>query len=157
MTHFVPGAEYGPPWKPFSLLCGIVLLLLGARCSGLPDWDLSISLVMAVPAHFTAPCCLRVLLERRWKQIPQALLRSWFCIGGTYTAYWYLVDPAALPDRSRLEARAPDETKRWAPNGIAEAHWSLRAVTGRARDIPSICASCVNNKGHRRSTRALVS
>lgn len=73
-----------------------MLLLLGARYSGLPDWDVSVSLIMAVPAYFTAPCSLRVFLERRWKQLPQALFWSWFTIDGTYTAYWYLMDPEAL-------------------------------------------------------------
>lgn len=96
MSYFDPAAEYARPWKLFSLLCGVLLLLLGARYSGLPDWDVSVSLIMAVPAYFTAPCSLRVFLERRWKQLPQALLWSWFTIDGTYTAYWYLVDPAAL-------------------------------------------------------------
>ena len=96
MSYFDPAAEYARPWKLFSLLCGVLLLLLGARYSGLLDWDVSVSLIMAVPAYFTAPCSLRVFLERSWTQLPQALLWSWFTIDGTYTAYWYLVDPAAL-------------------------------------------------------------
>lgn len=95
-TYFNHLAEYVRPWKLLSLLCGIVILLLGARYSGLPDWDVSVSLIMAVPAYFTAPCSLRVVLERKWKQFPQALFWAWFTIDGTYAIYWYLVDPAAL-------------------------------------------------------------
>jgi hypothetical protein len=96
MTYFDPATEYVRPWKIFSLLCGIAFLLLGARYSRLPDWDVTVSFIMAVPAYFTAPCSLRVFLERRWKQFPLALFWSWFTIDGTYTAYWYLVDPGAL-------------------------------------------------------------
>lgn len=97
MTPYLnPPAEYVRPWKLLSLLGGIVILLLGARYSGLPDWDVSVSLIMAVPAYFTAPCSLRVVLERRWKQFPLALFWTWLTIDGTYAIYWYLVDPAAL-------------------------------------------------------------
>jgi len=95
-TYLNPPAEYMRPWKLFSLLCGIVILLLGARYSDLPDWDVAVSLIMAVPAYFTAPCSLRVVLERKWKQFPLALFWAWFTIDGTYAIYWYLVDPAAL-------------------------------------------------------------
>lgn len=96
MSYFDPATEYVRPWKLFSLSCGIVLLMIGARYSGLPDWDVSISLIMAVFAYFTAPCSLRVFLERRWKLFPHALFWTWFSVDGTYTIYWHFVDPAAL-------------------------------------------------------------
>ena len=96
MPYFYPGAEYARPWKLFSLLCGINFLLIGAWISGLPDWDASISFIMAGFTYFTAPCSLRVFLERRWKQFPHALFWTWFSVDGSYTIYWYFVNPDAL-------------------------------------------------------------
>jgi hypothetical protein len=100
MSYFDPVTEYARPWKLFSLFCGVVLLLIGAKYSGLPDWDVPVSLIMAAPAYFTAPCTLRVLLKRRWKHLPQATFWTWLTVDGTYTLYWSLVDPSALVLRS---------------------------------------------------------
>ncbi|QDA58469.1 hypothetical protein FHQ07_06645 [Thermomonas aquatica] len=88
--------EYVRPWKLFSLFCGIIFLLIGAWSSGLPDWDVPISFIMAIVTYLTAPCSLRVFLERRRKQFPQALFWTWVSVDGTYTIYWFFVDPAAL-------------------------------------------------------------
>ena len=96
MPYFYPAIEYVRPWKLFSLFCGIILLMTGARYSGLADWDVPVSFIMAAFAYFTAPCSLRVFLERRWKQFPQALFWTWLSVDGTYTIYWHFVDPAAL-------------------------------------------------------------
>ena len=96
MPYFYPATEYARPWKLFSMFCGIMFLLIGARYSGLPDWDAPLSFIMAGFTYFTAPCSLRVLLERRWKQFLQALFWTWLSVDGTYTIYWHFVDPAAL-------------------------------------------------------------
>ena len=96
MPYLYPATEYARPWKLLSLLCGIILLVVGARYSELPDWDVPISFIMASVTYFTAPCSLRVFVERRWKQFPQALFWTWFSVDGTYTIYWNFVDPAAL-------------------------------------------------------------
>jgi len=96
MSFFYPAVEYVRPWKLCSLSCGIILLMIGARYSCLPDWDVPISFIMAVFAYVTAPCSLRVFMDRQWKQLPQALFWTWFSVDGTYTIYWNLVDPAAL-------------------------------------------------------------
>lgn len=96
MPYFYRATEYARPWKLFSLFVGMILLVIGARNSGLPDWDMPISFIMAVPTYFTAPCSLRVLLERRWNQLPLALFWTWFSVDGTYSVYWHFVDPDAL-------------------------------------------------------------
>jgi hypothetical protein len=75
MSYLDPPAEYVRAWKLFSLLCRFSILLIGARCLGLPDWDVTVSFVMAVSAYLTAPCILGVVLERRWKQL------LWLCSG----------------------------------------------------------------------------
>lgn len=96
MCYFYPAVEYVRLWRLFSLFCGIAFLMIGAEYSGLPDWDVPISLIMAGFAYLTAPCSLRVLVERRWKQFPQALFWMWFTVDGTYTIYWQLIDSTAL-------------------------------------------------------------
>lgn len=126
MTFFDPATEYLRPWKLFSLVCGVGVLLMGARCSGLPDWDVGVSLIMAIPAYFAAPCSLRVFLERRWRQFPQALFWTWFTFDGTYTAYWYFTDPAALMFRP---ANAVASSALYAACGLVWLHrGSLRQL-----------------------------
>ena len=96
MTFLYAPAEYRRPWKLLSLAAGIALLVVGSYTMPAPDWDIPISLIMAFFTYFTAPCSLRVLLERRWRQLPLAVLSAWFSVDGCYVIYWYYQDPAAL-------------------------------------------------------------
>ena len=61
-----------------------------------PDWDIPISFIMAGLTYLTAPWSLRVLIERRWRQLPLALLFIWFTVDGCYWLYWRIRDPVAL-------------------------------------------------------------
>ena len=89
-------AEYLRPWKLFTLLIGIALLLAGAYYYDAPDWDVPISFIMAVLAYLTAPWSMHVLVERRWKHWPAMLLATWFTVDGCYAIYWYFRNPVAL-------------------------------------------------------------
>jgi hypothetical protein len=91
-----PWSEYLRPWKLSTLAAGIGLLVVGARRHIAPDWDIPISFIMALLAYLTAPWSLRVLLERRWRLLPLALLATWFTVDGCYALYWHFVDPATL-------------------------------------------------------------
>jgi hypothetical protein len=88
--------EYLRPWKLITLAAGITLLVAGAFYYRAPDWDIPISLIMAILAYITAPWSLRVLLERRWKLWPAMLFATWFTVDGSYWLYWRYKDPAAL-------------------------------------------------------------
>ena len=88
--------EYTRPWKLFTLCIGIALLILGADYFNAPDWDVPISLLMAILAYLTAPWSLRVVLERRWRLWPAMLFATWFTVDGSYWLYWRFKDPAAL-------------------------------------------------------------
>ncbi|MGE5757901.1 MAG: hypothetical protein ACM3W8_03445, partial [Sideroxydans sp.] len=59
--------EYTRPWKLCTLLLGIALLIIGSLIHEAPDWDIPISIIMAVLAYLAAPWSLRVIVERRWK------------------------------------------------------------------------------------------
>jgi len=91
-----PWTEYLRPWKLVTLAAGIALLVAGAMRHIAPDWDIPISFIMALLAYLTAPWSLRVLLERRRRLLPLALLATWFTVDGCYAIYWHYRDPAAL-------------------------------------------------------------
>ena len=88
--------EYRRPWKLFSLAAGIGLLIAGSFHYEAPDWDIPISLIMAVFAYLTAPWSLRVIVERRWNMWPAMLLATWFTVDGCYWLYWRFKNPVAL-------------------------------------------------------------
>lgn len=79
--------EYLRPWKLFTLLIGLALLVLGAFHYNQPDWDVGISFVMGLLAYFTAPWAIRTLKVRRWKLVLPVLLAYWFTVDGSYVFY----------------------------------------------------------------------
>lgn len=72
------------------------MLILGSFYFQAPDWDIPISIIMAVFAYLTAPWSLRVILERTWRLWPAMLLATWFTVDGCYAIYWHFKDPVAL-------------------------------------------------------------
>jgi hypothetical protein len=78
------------------LAFGIALLIAGSFYYRAPDWDIPISLMMALLAYLAAPWSLRVLMERRWKQWPAMLFATWFTVDGSYWIYWHFKDPEVL-------------------------------------------------------------
>lgn len=89
-------AEYRRPWKLATLAIGIALLVAGAFYYDAPDWDVPISLIMAVLTYIAAPWSLRVIVERRWRLWPAMLLATWFTVDGCYWLYWRFKNAAAL-------------------------------------------------------------
>ena len=89
-------AEYVRPWKVVTLALGIALLILGSFYYEAPDWDIPISLIMAVLAYLTAPWSLRIIVERRWPLWPAMLFATWFTVDGSYWLYWHFKNPIAL-------------------------------------------------------------
>jgi len=89
-------AELLRPWKLFSLVCGIALLIVGADFFDYPDWDVAVSLIMAIPTYLTAAWSMRVVLERRWNKLPLALLWTYISVDGLYSLYWHFQNPAVL-------------------------------------------------------------
>lgn len=89
---------------------------------------------MALFTYFTAPCSLRVVMERRWKQLPLALFWTYASVDGCYALYWHFTDPVAL-EQMRW-ANAPASLTLY---GIGDSHgstylrslacWSLNVIT----------------------------
>ena len=122
VNFFYPPAEYLRPWKLASLAAGSALLILGSILLPAPDWDIPISVIMAAITYVTAPCSLRALLERRWRQLPLACACTWFAVDGCYAIYWHFRDPAAL-EAMRM-ANAPASLVLYAACGLI---WLPRA------------------------------
>jgi len=89
-------SEFLRPWKLATLAIGIALLIVGSFYYQAPDWDISISFIMAFLAYLTAPWSLRVILERKWHLWPAMLFATWFTVDGCYAIYWYFKSPLAL-------------------------------------------------------------
>jgi hypothetical protein len=96
MTYLFRLDEYLTQRNLFFLTLGIQFLLLGAFLTGLPDWDVGVSLLMALCAYVTAAPSLRVVFERRWRHAPYAAFWTWFTVDGSYLIYWTLVNPEVL-------------------------------------------------------------
>lgn len=94
------------PWKLVTLGIGLGLLVAGSFVYEAPDWDISVSVLMALVAYVTAPWCMRVLLERRWRRWPAMLLLTWFGVDGCYTVYWSVMNPMALELMRKANAPA---------------------------------------------------
>ena len=84
------------PWKLATLAVGISLLIWGSFYYQAPDWDIPISLIMALFAYLTASWSMHVIVERKWRQFPLMLFFSWWTVDGCYALYWYFEDPVAL-------------------------------------------------------------
>jgi hypothetical protein len=84
------------PWKLATLAIGIGLLVVGSFYYDAPDWDIPISIVMALMAYLTASWSMHVMVERRWRQWPLMLFWTWFTVDGCYWLYWHFKNPVAL-------------------------------------------------------------
>jgi len=88
--------ELKRPWKVFTLIVGLSLLIIGSFYYQAPDWDIPISFIMALFAYLTSSWSMRVVIERQLKNIPLMLFFTWFTVDGCYWIYWHFKDPQAL-------------------------------------------------------------
>ncbi len=79
-----------------SFAVGLSLLLVGALFLDYPDWDIGISLLMALSTLATAEWSVAVIWQRRWKWMPVAVFFAWLSVDGVYWAYWSSVRPEAM-------------------------------------------------------------
>lgn len=88
--------EFIRPWKLSTLAAGLALLIVGSYAQPAPDWDIGISIIMAVLTYLTAPTTIRLLASRRPMAALLAIPLAWFSVDGAYWIYWSMVDPNAL-------------------------------------------------------------
>jgi hypothetical protein len=94
--HLDYPSEFLRPWKLFTLATGITLLVFGSFYFPTPDWDIPISFIMGILTYLTAPWCMRVLLEGKWRLLPIMLFFTWVGVDGSYTIYWHFKNPSTL-------------------------------------------------------------
>ena len=88
--------EFTRPWKVIAGLLGLCALILGSYYYNALDWDVPISIIMALCAYFSAPFSMRVILEHQWRRLPAMMAVTWFSVDGIYALYWHFRNPEAL-------------------------------------------------------------
>jgi hypothetical protein len=74
-------------WKLATLALGIGILIAGAAIEQLPDWDVGVSVLMAVLTYLTAPFFIRTIYRQQWRMLPLAVFLAWLSIDGSYCLY----------------------------------------------------------------------
>ena len=129
--------EYLRPWKLATLAFGVALLIAGSFYYQAPDWDIPISLIMALLAYLTAPWSLHVLVERQWRMWPAMLFATWFTVDGCYWIYWHFKNPVAL--ELMREANFPASLSLYAICGLLWYYrGSLREALAQMRKMGSV-------------------
>lgn len=90
--------EYFRPWKLTTFAIGMAWLLWGAVYHQFSDWDIGISLIMGILAYLTAPWCVQVLIERRYRMYPLALIAWIVTVDTSYCAYHWAMGNAIIRD-----------------------------------------------------------
>lgn len=126
--------EYLRPWKLVTLMLGITLLILGSFYFAVPDWDIPISIIMAILTYISAPWSMRVLIEQRWQLWPLMVFFTWFSVDGCYAIYWHFKNPVVL--EQMREANFPASLTLY---GICGLIWlyrgSLKQIIVEIKDI----------------------
>lgn len=86
------------PWKLTTLAIGLALLIYGAVAYQLSDWDIGVSIVMALSTYITAPWAIRQLYERKWRNVPLAVFYGWLSVDGVYVTWHTLAGNVMLRD-----------------------------------------------------------
>lgn len=116
------------PWKIATFVAGLSLLVLGAKLDIALDWDVGVSIVMALTAYVTAPWVVRSLRNRRWWRLPACAILTWWGVDGCYALYWSLRNPEIL--NQMRSAQWPTSTCLFSMCGLAWMHAGpLRSAT----------------------------
>lgn len=106
MSFLYSKAEYLRPWKLGALALGMGVLIVGSFVAPAPDWDVPVTVIMAMCTYVLAPPTMRVLLARQLRLLPVAALATWIAVDGAYSLYWYLRDPEVLALMRSANAQA---------------------------------------------------
>jgi hypothetical protein len=83
-------------WKNVTFAFGLGWLLYGAVKYGYRDWDIPLSLLMALSTYLTADRLVLAIFARQWRKVPLLAIGAWWAVDGSYWAYWSLVDPSVM-------------------------------------------------------------
>lgn len=96
--------DYLRPWKIFSLVCGISILILGSYLQPAMDWDIPISFLMAISTYIFSPITSRTLfiadfrnnIRHYWYYWALSIFGLWFSVDGVYWLYWSFKAPEVI-------------------------------------------------------------
>lgn len=83
-------------WKPLTFFCGLSLLIWGALYEGCRDWDISVSILMALSTYLSADRFVEACFRLNWKKVLIWSPAAWWAVDGVYWLYWTLVDTTAM-------------------------------------------------------------
>lgn len=86
-------------WKNGTFVIGVLWLIWGALFLDYPDWDIGVSVIMAISSYFTAEYTWKYLtraLDRNLKDAIPVLFFTWWSVDGSYWAYWTVVNPSVM-------------------------------------------------------------
>jgi hypothetical protein len=83
-------------WKLLTFSIGFVWLLYGALYMDYPDWDVGVSITMSLFSLAFAQFVWESLRDRKYKQWPICAVVTWWCVDGSYTLYWSIVNPSLM-------------------------------------------------------------
>lgn len=80
--------------KLYSLGIGTIALVLGSKILPAPDWDIPVSVIMAVVAYLLAP----IVIEQKANIAGICVIAvcTYFAVDGSYSLYWYWQNPEVL-------------------------------------------------------------
>lgn len=83
-------------WKNSTFLVGLFGLILGALYLDYPDWDIRVSILMALSTYLTADKFILAIKQKSYSKVALLTLGAWWSIDGVYWLYWSLVDTTVM-------------------------------------------------------------
>lgn len=72
-------------WRLATLFAGISMLYYGAKVEGAPDWDVTVSFLMALTTYALMPFFDREYERRNWVSAAAIAI---VCVDTSYSLYW---------------------------------------------------------------------
>lgn len=77
-------------FKNITFAIGFSWLILGAITYKIQDWDIGVSVILAVYTYLTAEWAVTALLDKQYRKYPVALISALVAPYALYIAYWTL-------------------------------------------------------------------
>lgn len=83
-------------WKNMTFFIGLSWLIYGAIFFDYSDWDIPLSLLMALSTYLTADKLIRAIKARSPLKTALYSLGAWWAVDGSYWLYWSLTDSSVM-------------------------------------------------------------
>lgn len=83
-------------WKNITFLIGLSWLIYGAVSFDYPDWDIPLSLLMALSTYLTADRFILAIKAKNPLKVAAYSVGAWWAVDGSYWVYWGLTDTSVM-------------------------------------------------------------